>query len=163
MGNSSSIADPTAADGRHISKQSPKVTRLKRSEMAATMDTQMPLRDDLNLMGLQELDSHLSIFESSNEGRDSSTPGAMSNSPFGDSINTAEQQLHTIIVESPGESIPYKSPFGPGPRAKFMDQKFTHTISYVFAPAVSQIKFQASIKKALDHFKFKLLILIPQS
>jgi hypothetical protein len=147
MGNSSSIADPTAADGRYISKQSAKVTRPKCSEMAATMDTQMPLRDDLNLMGLQELDSHLSIFESSNEGRDSSTPGAMSNSPFGDSIHTAEQQLHTIIVESPGENIPYKSPFGPGPRARFTDQKFNNSTPYVFAPSLSQIEFQASTRK----------------
>lgn len=156
MGNSSSIADPTATDGRHISKQSAKVTRPKCSEMAATMDTQMPLRDDLNLMGLQELDSHLSIFESSNGGRDSSTPGAMSNSPFGDSINTAEQQHHTIIVESPGENIPYKSPFGPAPtRARFADQKFNNTIPYVFAPSQSQFKFQTSTRAFLDHFKFK--------
>jgi hypothetical protein len=138
MGNSSSIADPTAADGRYISKQSAKVTRPKVSEMAATMDTQMPLRDDLNLMGMQELDSHLSIFESSNGGRDSSTPGALSNSPFGDSINTVEQQHHTIIVESPGENIPYKSPFGPGSRARFVDQKFSNTIPYVFAPSMPQ-------------------------
>ena len=99
------------------------------------MDTQMPLRDDLNLMGLQELDSHLSIFESSNGGRDSSTPGAMSNSPFGDSINRAEQQHHTIVVESPRESIPYKSPFGPGPRARLTDQKFNNAIPYVLAPS----------------------------
>lgn len=147
MGNSSSFADPTAADGRYMSKESAKVTRLKDSEMAATMDTQMPPRDDLNLMGLQELDSHLSIFESSNPGRDSSTPGAMSNSPFGDSINTAEQQTHTIIVESPGENVPYKSPFGIGSRARFADQKFNHVIPYVFVPSVSRFKFQPSIKK----------------
>ena len=114
--------------------------------MAATMDTQMPLRDDLNLMGLQELDSHLSIFESSNGGRDSSTPGAMSNSPFGDSINIVEQQHHTIVVESPGENVPYKSPFGPGPRARFTDEKFSNTIPYVLAPSFSRIKFQPSAK-----------------
>jgi hypothetical protein len=143
MGNSSSIADPTAADGRYISTQSAKVTRPKVAKMTATMDTQMPLRDDLNLMGLQELDSHLSIFESSNGGRDSSTPGAMSNSPFGDSITTAEQQHHTIVVESPGENTPYKSPFGPG-RARFADQKFNNGIPYVFAPSVSQFEFHPS-------------------
>jgi hypothetical protein len=137
MGNSSSIADPTAADGRYISKQSAKVTRPKVTKMAATMDTQMPLRDDLNLMGLQELDSHLSIFESSNGGRDSSTPGATPNSPFEDSINIVEQQHHTIVVESPGENIPYKSPFGPGPRARFTDQKSHNTIPYVLAPSLS--------------------------
>ncbi len=111
------------------------------------MDTQMPPRDDLNLMGLQELDSHLSIFESSNLGRDSSTPGAMSNSPFGDPINTAESQTHTIIVESPGEIIPYKSSFGVGSRARFADQKFDHVIPYVFVPSVSLFNFQPSIRK----------------
>lgn len=136
MGNSSSIADPTAADGRYISKQSAKVTRPKCSEMAAMMDTQMPLRDDLNLMGLQELDSHLSIFESSNGRRDSSTPGAMSNSPFGDSVTTDEQQRQTIVVESPSENIPYKSPFGPAiSRARFADPKFNSPNSYVSAPS----------------------------
>lgn len=96
----------------------------------------MPLRDDLNLMGLQELDSHLSIFESSNGGRDSSTPGTMSNSPFGDSINTDEQQRQTIVVESPSEKIPYKSPFGPTiSRARVADPKFNNPNSYVSAPS----------------------------
>jgi hypothetical protein len=146
MGNSSSIADPTAADGRYMSKESAKVTRLKDSEMATTMDTQMPPRDDLNLMGLQELDSHLSIFESSNPGRDSSTPGAMSNSPFGDSINTAEQQTHTIVVESPGENVPYKSPFGVGSRARFTDQKYNHVIPYVLFLPCHDLSFNARSK-----------------
>jgi len=87
-------------------------------------------------MGLQELDSHLSMFESSNGGRDSSTPGTMSNSPFGDSINTDEQQRQTIVVESPSEKIPYKSPFGPTiSRARVADPKFNNPNSYVSAPS----------------------------
>jgi len=102
--------------------------------MAATMDTQMPQRDDLNLMGLQELDSHLSIFESSNPGTESSTPGAMSNSAYGDSINMAE--YHTIIVESPSESHSHKNYFGVGPRTKFGDQKFNNVMKYVLALSV---------------------------
>ena len=150
MGNSSSSAYPTATDNQHISKQSTKVTRkvtgLKTPDMATMMDTQLPPRDDLNMMGLQELDSHLSIFESSNPGRDSSTPGAMSNSPFGDSINMIEQHTHTIIVESPGEKVPtYVSPYGNGPPARFSEQKFKNAIPYVFAPSVSQFEFQPSI------------------
>jgi hypothetical protein len=131
--------------------------------MAATMDTQMPLRDDLNLMGLQELDSHLSIFESSNGGRDSSTPGAMSNSPFGDSINIVEQQHHTIVVESPDENVPYKSPFGPGPRARFTDQKFNNSIPYVLAPSSSQISFSPRPRKFSNNLKFELLTSLLQS
>jgi len=71
--------------------------------MAATMDTMHDLNHD-TLMGLKELDSHLAIFESSNSGRDSSTPGAISISTVGDFVSTAEPLSHTIIVESPGES-----------------------------------------------------------
>lgn len=55
------------------------------------------------LMGLKELDSHLAIFETSNPGRDSSTPGAISISTVGDFVSNAEQSSHTITVESPGE------------------------------------------------------------
>jgi len=105
--------------------------------MAATMDTQMPQHDDLSLMGLQELDSHLSIFESSNPGRESSTPGAMSNSAYGDSINMAEYQSHTIIVESPRESHSHKNYFGVGPRTKFADQTFNNVMKYVLALSVA--------------------------
>lgn len=88
------------------------------------METQIPQHDDLNLMGLSELDSHLSIFEASNPGRDSSTPGAMSNSAYGDSINTVDQHSHTIVVESPSENYSPKSHYGAGSRARFADQKF---------------------------------------
>ncbi|KAG9236006.1 flavin-containing amine oxidoreductase-domain containing protein [Amylocarpus encephaloides] len=67
--------------------------------MATTMDAQMPQHDDLSLMGLQELDSHLSIFEPSH-GRDSSTPGAMSNSAYGDSVSTVGTPSATNVLES---------------------------------------------------------------
>lgn len=73
--------------------------------MAITMDTQIPHQDDLNhdtLMGLQELDSHLSVFESSNLGRESSTPCSMSNSAFEEAIRTAERPSNIIVVDSPG-------------------------------------------------------------
>lgn len=126
MGNSSSSADPTVADNPYMSKKQPKVTRLKLSEMAVTMETQISSHDDLNLMGLQELDSHLSIFETSNPGRDSSTPGAMSNSGYNnDSLNIVDQHSHTIIVDSPGENYSPKSHYGTGSHARFADQKFT--------------------------------------
>ncbi|EKD19194.1 vacuolar protein sorting 33A-like protein [Drepanopeziza brunnea f. sp. 'multigermtubi' MB_m1] len=86
--------------------------------MAAIMDIQMQHLDDLNLMGLQELDSHLSIFESSNPGMESSigTPESTSNSTYGDSINTTDQ-LTTIVVEAPDENYTIKNPYGS--RARF--------------------------------------------
>ncbi|TVY69026.1 Lysine-specific histone demethylase 1A [Lachnellula suecica] len=73
--------------------------------MAATIDGQMSQHDDLNLMGLQELDSHLSIFD---PGRDSSTPGATSAIGYADSNSTNEQMSTTIIVDSPVELDPRK-------------------------------------------------------
>lgn len=123
MGNSSSTADQTVTDDPYTSKKQPKVTRLKLSEMAVTMETQVSQHGDLNLMGLQELDSHMSIFETSNPGRDSSTPGVMSSSGYEDSLNIVDQHSHTIIVDSPGENHSPKSHYGPGSR--FADQKFS--------------------------------------
>ncbi|EPE29646.1 FAD/NAD(P)-binding protein [Glarea lozoyensis ATCC 20868] len=72
------------------------------------MDSHMSQHDDLSLMGLQELDSHLSIFES-NLGRDSSTPGATSNSAYGESISTVDNPSTTIFVESPKKAWVGKS------------------------------------------------------
>lgn len=123
MGNSSSTADPTIADDPYISKKQLKVTRLQSSEMAVTMGTQVSQHEDLNLMGLQELDSHFSIYETSNPGRGSSTPGVMSNSGYGDSMNIVDQHSHTIIVDSPDENHLPKSHHGTSSR--FTDQKFT--------------------------------------
>jgi hypothetical protein len=72
------------------------------------MDSHLSQHDDLSLMGLQELDSHLSIFES-NLGRDSSTPGATSNSAYGESISTVDNPSTTIFVESPKKTWVGKS------------------------------------------------------
>jgi hypothetical protein len=154
MGNSSSIADPTAADGRYISKQSAKVTRPKCSEMAAMMDTQMPLRDDLNLMGLQELDSHLSIFESSNGGRDSSTPGAMSkilspqmsNNVKPLSLNHPVKIFHTRVLS--GQRFPVL-----GLR---IQSSTVPTRMYPLLP-ILQFEFYPSIIKFRDQLRVKLL------
>lgn len=104
------------------------------------METQISQHDDLNLMELSELDSHLSIFEASNPGRDSSTPGAMSNSAYGDSINTIDQHSHTIIVESPSENYLPKSHYGAGSRARFADQKFN--MRYVVALFLQILSFK---------------------
>jgi len=66
--------------------------------MAVTMDGQMSQHDDLNLMGFQELDSHLSMFD---PGQDSSTPGATSTVGYADFTSANEQTSTTIIVDSP--------------------------------------------------------------
>lgn len=62
----------------------------------------MSQHEDLNLMGFQELDSHLSMFD---PGRDSSTPGATSTVGYTDLNSTIEQASNTIVVESPMEMI----------------------------------------------------------
>lgn len=87
----------------------------------------MHQHDDLNLMGLHELDSHLSLFDPSVFRGESSTPDAMSSSAFGD----MDHQAHTIIVEAPSESYSQKSQYGLGPRQKNADQRFMNTTQYV--------------------------------
>ena len=77
--------------------------------MAVTMDGQMSQHEDLNLMGFQELDSHLSMFD---PGRDSSTPGATSTVGYTDFNSTNEQTTTTIVVDSPMDMI-YSSKLQP--------------------------------------------------
>tara|TARA_R110002033_G_C3748013_1_gene225857 strand:+ start:72 stop:434 length:363 start_codon:yes stop_codon:yes gene_type:complete len=106
--------------------------------MAATMDTHMPQQhDDLHLMGLQELDSHLSIFESSNMDMESSTGTPESTSNYADAINTSEQ-LTTIVVESPDEVYSPSAPYGS--RARPTDPKL-NAIQYVFALSYLDLSF----------------------
>jgi hypothetical protein len=53
------------------------------------------------LMGLEELDSHLGIFEPSpNPARESSAPGDISNSPLDGPVNKFEQLPQIITVDS---------------------------------------------------------------
>ncbi|TEY37424.1 hypothetical protein BOTCAL_0519g00030 [Botryotinia calthae] len=77
--------------------------------MATTMDAQISQQDDLGhdtLMGFQELDSHLAIFESTENRKDSSTPGTISTPGFDATIDTIESQPafenfeHTIVVDT---------------------------------------------------------------
>ncbi|CAD6453675.1 63333da9-16e2-43e3-bf03-b0f0b507a7aa [Sclerotinia trifoliorum] len=92
-----------------ISKHSREVTGCRPPDMATTMDAQISQQDDLGhdtLMGFQELDSHLAIFESTENARDSSTPDTISTPGFDPTIDTIESQPafetfeHTIIVDS---------------------------------------------------------------
>lgn len=73
------------------------------------MDAQISQQDDLGhdtLMGFQELDSHLAIFESTENRRGSSTPGTISTPGFDATIDTIESQPafenfeHTIVVDT---------------------------------------------------------------
>ncbi|KAM3085050.1 hypothetical protein ACMFMG_003488 [Clarireedia jacksonii] len=98
--------DPSTTEHTFISKHSNEVIGSSDSKMATTMDTQIAQQDDLGhdtLMGLQELDSHLSIFESTETGLDTSTPGAVSPPGFDTAIDTIEDSSNTIVVESPIE------------------------------------------------------------
>lgn len=79
------------------------------------MDTQISQQDDLGhdtLMGFQELDSHLAIFESTDDRRGSSTPGTISTPGFDATIDTIETQPafgefeRTIIVDSSLDHFP---------------------------------------------------------
>lgn len=103
------------------------------SHMAATMDTQMHDLSHDTLMGLNELDSHLAIFESSDPGRESSTPGAVSISTIDDFAKTVEQSSQTIIVESPEETYSRKFQSDVGSRG-LLDKKsmFGSLLQYVY-------------------------------
>lgn len=87
----------------------------------------MPQHDDLSLMGMQELDSTFSIFETSHLGRESSTPGT---STFEYSIDTIEPSNHTIIVERPLEKISKAAPFEGGYHAQFDGNRVGYTSPY---------------------------------
>ena len=75
-------------------------------KMATTMDTTMHDLSHDTLMGLQELDSQLALFDTTDLNRDSSTPGAtatgsaISVSTFEESFSMLEQQPHTIVVDT---------------------------------------------------------------
>jgi hypothetical protein len=93
---SSSTAHPAVtedSESPHISTQSDGVKRSKVPEMALAFDAQAHHPDDLNhdtLMGLQELDSHLSIFEKTAvHSRDLSTSDSLSD-VLSDDFNTIE-------------------------------------------------------------------------
>jgi hypothetical protein len=94
--------------------------------MAATMENQVHQHDDLNLMGLQELDSHLSIFESS-VFRGESTPGAMSTS----TIEDADQKSQTIVVDTSSDQYLQRNHYGLDSPSIFTEQGVTNGIRYV--------------------------------
>jgi len=84
-------------------------------KMATTMDTPMHDLNHDTLMGLQELDSQLALFDTTDLNRDSSTPGVTANgsaisvSTLEESFTTGEQPLHTIIVDTSHDSFHRKS------------------------------------------------------
>jgi hypothetical protein len=83
--SSGTASHPTVTEYRnspYISPDSSETTKSQMSKMALAFDTQAHHQDDIShdtLMGLQELDSHLAIFEgSSTPAKGSSTSGALS-------------------------------------------------------------------------------------
>ena len=71
------------------------------------MDNQLSQQHDLShdtLMGLEELDSHLGMFEPSlDSARELSTTDMISMSPIDGSISSFDQASQTIIVDAPGD------------------------------------------------------------
>ena len=70
----------------------------------------MTQHDDLNLMGMQELDSTLSIFDSSHPREPSTT--ASSNYQFENSVEFSETLSHTIVVDLPADHYSKLDRFG---------------------------------------------------
>jgi len=83
-------------------------------KMATTMDTPMHDISHDTLMGLQELDSQLSLFDTTGLDRDSSTTGvaatdsAIAVSTLEESFNTSEHPLHTIVVDTSHDNFQRK-------------------------------------------------------
>lgn len=113
--------------------------------MMATMDTPMTNHDDLNLMGMQELDSTLSIFESSHH-REAST-ATSSNYQFENSLEFTETLSHTIVVDSPGDHYTKMDRFGrAGQDIMFNESRSVadSTIFHIFIPDILKYEPQQS-------------------
>jgi hypothetical protein len=111
--------------------------------MATTLDNQLSQQHDLShdtLMGLEELDSHLGMFDPALDPvMESPTPGRVSMSPINGTINDFDQESQTIIVDASGESPSgkYHSTPGPESRVKPDDGRImpTSTSQYVLSPS----------------------------
>ncbi|RKF82581.1 Lysine-specific histone demethylase 1A [Golovinomyces cichoracearum] len=84
-----------------ISRQQSRIMGYETPTIVSVMDNQISHHEDLGLMGLQELDSHLSMFETSNFSRDFSIPDGFP-SPLEGMLYNSEQ-----IIEPRSQS--YKS------------------------------------------------------
>ncbi|KHJ34954.1 putative vacuolar protein sorting 33a-like protein [Erysiphe necator] len=93
----------------HLSKQHPNMMGYERSPMISIFGSQISRRDNLNLMGLQEFDSHLSMFENSNIVRNFSTPDRSSNSTLEEIFENQEQKNGSISQShlSTAQYVPY--------------------------------------------------------
>lgn len=130
-------------DGAIYSTPPSQISRIKVSDMATTLDNQMSQPHDLShdtLMGLEELDSHLGIFEPSpNPAREASTPIEISNSPLDGPVNKFEQLPQIITVDSSEASYSrtyHSTGSSAGSRARPTDIKTTsiNVSKYVLFP-----------------------------
>lgn len=112
--------------------------------MATTLDNQLSQQHDLShdtLMGLEELDSHLGMFDPSLDSvMESSTPGRVSMSPINDIISDFDQESQTIIVDASGESPSrkYHTTSSSESRVKPDDGKIPPAKTPQYVPASSQ-------------------------
>lgn len=100
---SSSTASPTVGEDSESSYiSSSRITKSQDQNMALVFDTQSGDQDDLGhdtLMGLQELDSHLSIFETPADRQNGSTTPASSSDFASDHSYNASNLMPSIAVD----------------------------------------------------------------
>ncbi|KAI0999301.1 hypothetical protein K3495_g8896 [Podosphaera aphanis] len=80
----------------HMSRQQPLTVEYEIPSLVTSLDNQISRQNDLNLMGLQELDSQLSMFDTSNSRRNSSTMEILSSSALESSIYNSGQTSEQI-------------------------------------------------------------------
>ncbi|RKF53253.1 Lysine-specific histone demethylase 1A [Erysiphe neolycopersici] len=80
----------------HLSKQHPHVMGYKTPSMISLLDSHISRHDGLSLMGLQEFESHISMFENSNLSRNFSTPDRFSSSTLEEILDNTEQMTESL-------------------------------------------------------------------
>jgi len=105
--SSSSTAKPTIAESEaspHISRQLSRTTNSGDPKMSVAFGSHGQSQDDLGhdtLMGLQELDSHLSIFEETEDpGLESSLSDVLLDAPAVSSLESPEPPSSSVIEAS---------------------------------------------------------------
>lgn len=118
--SSSSTAKPTIAEseeGPFISKQSSRTTNSGDTKMSVAFSSHSQSQDDLGhdtLMGLQELDSHLSIFEETADPGLETSLDVLSEAPAESFLEISEPPLSSVAeiskLSSPRANSVHDSP-----------------------------------------------------
>lgn len=98
--------------------------------MATTMDNSITHHDDLNLMGMQELDSTMSIFESSHVEGSPISRSSSYDTPS--SFNYISPYSHTITVQTPFEPLTKLEQTAESDQIHFAETRFVPPIIALF-------------------------------